>query len=1095
MRKAVKQALFFLLAGVLVDICGCTSSNITNHQSVPTITWATPTAITYGTALSSTQLDAAATIPGTFSYSPAVGTVLTAGSQTLTATFTPTDSTNYKTATATVTLTVNQASPTVTWATPAAITYGTALSSTQLDAAATVPGTFSYSPAVGTVLAAGSQTLTATFTPTDSTNYKTATATVILTVNQASPTVTWATPAAITYGTALSSTQLDAAATIPGSFSYSPAAGTVLATGSHTLTAIFTPTDAVDYKSTTATVVLAINLTQLTITWNTPAPITYGTALSSTQLDATSNIPGTFSYSPASGTVLPAGSQTLMATFTPTDTANYNSTTASVTLTVNQALVTITWATPAAITCGSPLSSVQLDAVASVSGSFVYSPPAGTTLSDGQHTLTATFTPTSSNYAPATATVIVTVSGSGTSASFADYKYHAWQGTWDFSGNTLVITGSAFNNSCSLIYNTAAEPVSTSSLNYEAVGLLSLDNGITINNNADGTIQAIATGDAGTNTAGIWAETDAVINNSGLIDAEVLSTDGSSMGISIYNGGTPVKITNNVGGTISATAPYAPQGIEMNWTGSQTLYNYGTIMATSTGATNDSNTSGLSSNPTTIGSFIDQTNAPMYIENDGSIVTDAHGAGSDWSRTIGAWSNFSETTVVNNGTVFGQDTIQANGVYFGSNGYDVTFKNTGSWISYSGNGSKGKDINESVWLENDGAAAGSTGTTGVMTFVNSGVIATNDSFAVAIASYSGAPWDTTYFTNTGTIVGGWLGIGWPGDVYFNDSGDIHTVLTWIGATNSTAPYSNAHVVITGLPTIDPVLSASSNGANTLELNLTGTLQYVNGKAASGTSLAAYNPGTSGSIVVSGKTYRWSNFGTVTGTFTPPATLAAGPTGLNGTVTSNTTANLGWNQVSGATGYNLKRATTSTGPYTTIASNITSASYTDSAAYASVDDYYYVVSALVNNVETANSAEIALHHVKVTGTVIGTASSAKSSNVVANVFDSDLDTYFEGPDASGDWVGLDFGANSGYVIQRISYSPRPSYESRMVGGVVQGANSADFSDAVTLFTISNQPLAGLLTSANLTNTTSYRYLRYVGPVNSYCDVAELQFYIR
>jgi hypothetical protein len=1018
-RKTVKQALSLFVAGVLVDICGCTSFNFTEHQPVPTITWATPAAITYGSGLSSTQLDATATVPGTFSYSPALGTVLTAGSQTLTATFTPTNTKDYKTASATVTLTVNQATPTITWATPAAIAYGTALSSTQLDASSTVAGTMSYSPV----------------------------------------------------------------------------AGTALATGSHTLTATFTPTDATDYKSATATVVLAVNLTQLTITWPTPAPITYGTALSRAQLNATSNVAGAFSYSPAVGTVINAGLQTLTATFTPTDTADYVPATASVTLTVNQAPVTITWATPVPITCNESLSSTQLDAVASVPGSFVYSPATGTTLSDGQHTLTATFTPTSSNYAPATATVIVTVSGSGTSASFADNQYHAWQGTWDFSGNTLVTTGSVFNNSCPLIYNTATEPVSTNSLNYEAVGLLSLDNGITINNNANGTIQAIASGDAGTNTAGIWAETNAVINNSGLIDAEVLSTDGSSMGISVYNGGNPVTITNNVNGTISATAPYAPEGVQMSWTGSQTLYNYGSIIATSTGATNDSNSNGLSSNPTTIGSFIDQTNAPMYIENDGSIVTDARGAGSDWSRTIGAWSNFSEATVVNNGTVFGQDTIQANGVYFGSNGYDVTFKNTGSWISYSSNGSKGKDINESVWLENDGAAAGSTGTTGVMTFVNSGVIATNDSFAVAIASYSGAPWDATYFTNTGTIVGGWLGIGWPGDVYFNDSGDIHTVLTWIGATNSTAPYSNAHVVITGLPTIDPVLSASSNGTNTLELNLTGTLQYVNGKAASGTSLAAYSPGTSGNIVVSGKTYRWSNFGTVTGTFTPQATLAAGPTGLNGTVTSNTTADLGWNQVSGATGYNLKRATTSTGPYTTIASNIASASYTDSAAYASVDDYYYVVSAVVDSIETANSSEVALHHQKVTGTVIGTANSSGSINVIANAFDSNLDTYYEGPDASGDWVGLDFGANSGYVIQRISYSPRPFYESRMVGGIIQGANSADFSDAVTLFTITNQPLAGLLTSTNLTNTTSYRYLRYVGPNNSYCDIAELQLYIR
>jgi len=40
------------------------------------------------------------------------------------------------------TLTINQATPTISWATPAAITYGTALSTTQLNASSTVAGSF-----------------------------------------------------------------------------------------------------------------------------------------------------------------------------------------------------------------------------------------------------------------------------------------------------------------------------------------------------------------------------------------------------------------------------------------------------------------------------------------------------------------------------------------------------------------------------------------------------------------------------------------------------------------------------------------------------------------------------------------------------------------------------------------------------------------------------------------------------------------------------------------------------------------------------------------------------------------------------------------
>jgi kumamolisin len=163
----------------------------TGIQATPTITWTTPAAITYGTALSATQLNASSTVTGSFTYSPVAGTVLGAGQQTLTVSFAPTDSTNYTNATASVTLTVNQATPAITWATPAAITYGTALSATQLNASSTVAGGFTYSPAAGTVLGAGQQTLTASFAPTDSTDYTNATATVQLTVNPAAQTISF----------------------------------------------------------------------------------------------------------------------------------------------------------------------------------------------------------------------------------------------------------------------------------------------------------------------------------------------------------------------------------------------------------------------------------------------------------------------------------------------------------------------------------------------------------------------------------------------------------------------------------------------------------------------------------------------------------------------------------------------------------------------------------------------------------------------------------------------------------------------------------------------------------------------------------------
>ena len=80
-----------------------------------------------------------ANVPGNFTYSPAAGTVLKAGTQTLTAVFTPTDTKTYSAATATVQLTVNPVSPVITWGPLAAIQQGTAITAAQLDATANVP--------------------------------------------------------------------------------------------------------------------------------------------------------------------------------------------------------------------------------------------------------------------------------------------------------------------------------------------------------------------------------------------------------------------------------------------------------------------------------------------------------------------------------------------------------------------------------------------------------------------------------------------------------------------------------------------------------------------------------------------------------------------------------------------------------------------------------------------------------------------------------------------------------------------------------------------------------------------------------------------
>src|SRR6185436_6608226 len=98
----------------------------------------------------------------------------------------------------------------------------------------------------------------------------------------------------------------------------------------------------------------------------------------------TANVAGTFVYNPAVGVVLGAGAaRTLSVTFTPDDAANYAVATTTVSINVLKATPVVSWTTPADITYGTALGATQLNATATVPGTFAYTPAAGTVLSVG----------------------------------------------------------------------------------------------------------------------------------------------------------------------------------------------------------------------------------------------------------------------------------------------------------------------------------------------------------------------------------------------------------------------------------------------------------------------------------------------------------------------------------------------------------------------------------------------------------------------------------------------------------------------------------------------------------------------------------------
>lgn len=138
---------------------------------------------------------------------------------------------------------------------------------------------------------------------------------------------------------------------------------------------------------------------------------------------------GTFAYSPVAGTVLPAGNQALFVTFTPTDTTDYTTATASAPLTVQQATTSISLST-------------------SVSGQITYGTPV---------TITASVTPSDATGIVTFSTASTVSSNGSTTSSTAGLAKgsarHAVTAAPLDAGSTTLGTASLANGSASLTFN------------------------------------------------------------------------------------------------------------------------------------------------------------------------------------------------------------------------------------------------------------------------------------------------------------------------------------------------------------------------------------------------------------------------------------------------------------------------------------------------------------------------------------------------------------------------------------------------------------------------------------------------------------------
>lgn len=139
--------------------------------------------------------------------------------------------------------------------------------------------------------------------------------------------------------------------------------------------------------------------------------------------------------------------------------------------------------------------------------------------------------------------------------------------------------------------------------------------------------------------------------------------------------------------------------------------------------------------------------------------------------------------------------------------------------------------------------------------------------------------------------------------------------------------------------------------------------------------------------------------------------------------------------------------------------------------------------------------------KLTGKVIGTTmcydynkgQTSTTVNTAANCFDGDLSTFFATNARHNTWAGLDLGTP--HVITRVGWSPRNDGlgPGRVQLAVFEGSNRADFMDAVPLYIVPDKGTIGKVSYADLKTTQAFRYVRYVGPHDARCNVAEVEFY--
>jgi len=205
--------------------------------------------------------------------------------------------------------------------------------------------------------------------------------------------------------------------------------------------------------------------------------------------------------------------------------------------------------------------------------------------------------------------------------------------------------------------------------------------------------------------------------------------------------------------------------------------------------------------------------------------------------------------------------------------------------------------------------------------------------------------------------------------------------------------------------------------------------------------------------------------------TPPSAPPSVPTGLIATP-GNAQVALSWTGSAGTSGYNVKQAAVSGGPYTTIATNVRSVNYL-AASLTNGITYYYVVSAVNSLGESTNSSEISAVP---TAGVASASSDNPPNETAAKAFDGLTSTkWYNANGGATGWLQYYFGwpvTVVGYNLTCANDVPGRDPKNWQFQG------SQDGNNWTTMDTRANETFSNRFVTKQyiFSNTTAYNYYR-------------------